>query len=186
MEDDSIKRIGIAKLNGTNYRTWAAIVQAVIEAKDVWEAVEPPVPEAKTPVKSTDDGTARSQDSLTSTVSPVDRVKDAKARTVILGYCGLEALSRILHLRTAREQWKALESAYLPLGRQQLSTALQRFYGYSPKSNVIVNSIVTELREAQRDIFDIDPLQKPTDESTTAILFNVLRSVNPSYGPITL
>ena len=187
MEDDSaIKRIGIAKLNGSNYRTWAAIVQAVIEAKDAWEAIEPSRPEAETPVKSTDDGTVKSEGSTDQKALPVDRVRDAKARTVILGYCGPEALSRILHLRTAKEQWKALERAYLPLGRQQLSTALQRFYGFSPKSNASVNSIVTELREAQMDIFNIDPAQKPTDESTTAILFNALRSVNPAYGPITL
>jgi len=99
MEDDSaIKRAGIAKLNGTNYRTWAAIVQAVIEAKDAWEAIEPPGLEAETPVRDTDDGIA------TSKVPLPDRVRDAKARTVIMGYCGPEALSRILHLRTAKEQ----------------------------------------------------------------------------------
>ena len=103
-----------------------------------------------------------------------------------MGYCGPEALSRILHLQTAKEQWKTLERAYLPLGRQQLSTALQRFYGFTPKSNASVNSIVTKLRESQIDIFNIDPLQKPTDESMTVILFNALRSVNPSYGSITL
>ena len=159
MEDDStIKRVGIAKLNGSNYRTWAAIAKAVIEAKDAWEAIEPPRPEAETPVKSTDDGTASSEVTDHKT-TPADRVKDAKARTVIMGYCGPEALSRILHLQTAREQWKTLERAYLPLGRQQLSTALQRFYGFTPKSNVSVNSIVTELRESQMDIFNIDPLQ---------------------------
>ncbi len=36
------------------------------------------------------------------------------------------------------------------------------------------------------DIFNMDPLQKPTDESTTALLFNALWSVNPTYRPITL
>lgn len=188
MEDDSaIKKVGIAKLNGVNYRPWAAIAKAVIEAKDAWEAVEPSGPEAETPVRDTDDGTAGPSMGIELQVPlPVDRIKDAKARTIIMGYCGPEALSRILHLRTAREQWKELERAYLPLGRQQLSTALQRFYGFTPKSNASVNAIVTELREAQMDIFSIDPLQKPTDESTTVILFNALRSVNPAYGPITL
>jgi hypothetical protein len=35
MEDDSvIKKAGITKLNGLNYRTWAVIIKAVIEAKD--------------------------------------------------------------------------------------------------------------------------------------------------------
>jgi hypothetical protein len=118
--------------------------------------------------------------------TPVDKIKDAKARTVIMGYCGQEALSRILHLETAREQWKELERAYQPLGRQQLSSALQRFYRYTPMPNMSVNSIVTILRQARMDIFNIDANQKPTDESTIVILFNALRSISPAYGPITL
>jgi hypothetical protein len=129
MEDDStIRKAGIAKLNGSNYRTWAAITRAVIEAKDAWDAIEPPAPEAKTSViKGTDDGTAegkKAAESSGATDTKVDRVMDAKARTVIMGYCGPEALSRILHLRTAKEQWETLERSYLPTGRQQLSIAL--------------------------------------------------------------
>jgi hypothetical protein len=129
MEDDStIRKAGIAKLNGSNYRTWAAITRAVIEAKDAWDAIEPPALEAKTSViKGTDDGIAegkKAAESSGATDTKVDRVMDAKARTVIMGYCGPEALSRILHLRTAKEQWETLERSYLPTGRQQLSTAL--------------------------------------------------------------
>ena len=162
MEDDStIKKIGIAKLNGSNYRTWAAITRAVIEAKDAWDAIELPGPEAETSVKSTGDGTVKGKvvESKGVTDTKVNRVMDAKARTVIMGYCGPEALSRILHLRTAKEQWEALERFYLPTGRQQLSTALQKFYGFTPKPNTSVNSIVTSLREARIDIFNIDPVQ---------------------------
>jgi hypothetical protein len=103
-----------------------------------------------------------------------------------MDYCCQEALSRILHLQTAREQWKELERAYQPLGRRQLSSAPQRFYGYTPMPNASVNSIVTILRQARMDNFNIDANQKPTDESTTVILFNSLRSINPTYGPITL
>jgi hypothetical protein len=108
MEDDStIRKAGIAKLNGSNYRTWAAITRAVIEAKDAWDAIEPPAPEAKTSViKGIDDGTAEGKKAAESSGAidtKVDRVMDAKARTVIIGYCGPEALSRILYLRTAKE-----------------------------------------------------------------------------------
>ena len=106
MEDDStIKRAGIAKLNSTNYRTWAAITRAVIEAKDAWDTIELPDPEAETSVKDTGDRTEKGKATESSkTKEPVvDRVKDAKARTVILGYCRPEALSRILYLRTTRE-----------------------------------------------------------------------------------
>ena len=105
MEDDSaIKKAGIAKLNGSNYRTWAAIARAVIEAKDAWDAIEPPSLRVETPVL-TDDGTAGGQATKTKTTveAKLDRVMDTKARTVIMGYCGQEALSRILHLRTAKE-----------------------------------------------------------------------------------
>jgi len=160
MEDDSaIRKAGITKLNGSsNYRTWAAIIQAVIEAKDAWEAIEPSAPEAETSVEATDVGTAKPKGVTDRKLSSTERVRDAKARAVILGYCGPEALTRILYLQTAKEQWETLAKAYLPLGRQQLSTALQRFYGFSAKLNASVNSIITELREAQMDIFNINSL----------------------------
>ncbi|KAG4435079.1 hypothetical protein IFR05_009438 [Cadophora sp. M221] len=127
MEDDlAIKKARIAKLNGSNYRTWAAIARAVIEAKDAWDAIELPGLKAETLVGSTDNGTAerKAAESSRATDMKVNRVIDAKARIVIMRYCGPEALSRILHLRTAKEQWKALEHAYLPTSRQQLFTAL--------------------------------------------------------------
>jgi len=55
MEDDTaIKKVGIAKLNSSNYRTWATITKAVIEAKDAWDAIEQPELEAETSVKETD------------------------------------------------------------------------------------------------------------------------------------
>ena len=82
----------------------------MIEAKKAWNIIESPNPEAETSIKITDDKTAR--------------IKDAKTRTIIIGYCGQEALSRIFYLRTAKKQWEELERSYLPLGRQQLSTAL--------------------------------------------------------------
>ena len=133
MEDDSaIKKAGTAKMNGSNYRTWAAITRTVIEAKDAWEAIEPmPAPKAEAPVEDTDDVKASPGKATESKAPAVDRVRDAKARTVIMGYCGQEALSRILHLRTAKEQWEELERAYLPLGRQQLSTKFTQFYGFT-------------------------------------------------------
>ncbi|KAG4428796.1 hypothetical protein IFR05_015722 [Cadophora sp. M221] len=87
MEDDStIKKVGIAKLNSSNYRTWAAITKAVIEAKDAWDAIEPPGLEAETSVKSTGDGTAegKAAESSGALDTKVNRVMDAKARTVIM------------------------------------------------------------------------------------------------------
>ncbi len=41
MEDNSvIKKVRIAKLNGSNYRTWAAITRAIIKVKDAWDAIK--------------------------------------------------------------------------------------------------------------------------------------------------
>ena len=78
----------------------------MIEAKDAWDAIELLGLEAETSVKSTGDGTAEGKavESSGATDTKVNRVMDAKARTVIIGYYGPEALSRILHLRTAKEQ----------------------------------------------------------------------------------
>ncbi len=53
----------------------------------------------------------------TTVEAKLDQVMDAKARTVIIEYCRQEALSRILYLRTTKEQWETLERAYLPTGR---------------------------------------------------------------------
>jgi hypothetical protein len=33
-DESSMRKVGIAKLNGTNYRPWAVIVKALIEAKE--------------------------------------------------------------------------------------------------------------------------------------------------------
>jgi hypothetical protein len=101
MEDDStIKKVGITKLNGSNYRIWTAITRAVIEAKDTWDTIEQPAPEAKMSEKSTDNRIVKEKAVVT---SKTDRVMDTKARTVIMGYYGQEALSKILYLRTAKE-----------------------------------------------------------------------------------
>ena len=50
--------------------------------------------------KSTDNGIVEEKVVVT---SKTDCVMDVKARTVIIGYCGQEALSKILYLWTAKE-----------------------------------------------------------------------------------
>jgi hypothetical protein len=72
----------------------------VIKAKDAWDAIKQPALEAKTPIKSTDDGTVKDKAAV---ISKANRVIDAKARTVIIGYYRQEALSKILYLRTVKE-----------------------------------------------------------------------------------
>jgi len=72
----------------------------VIKAKDMWNTVEQPDLEAEAFAGAADNGTAKGK----AVESKINRVIDANARTVIIGYCGLEALWRILYLRTAKEQ----------------------------------------------------------------------------------
>jgi hypothetical protein len=50
--------------------------------------------------KSTDNGIVEEKVIVT---SKTNCVMDVKTRTVIMGYCEQEALSKILHLRTAKE-----------------------------------------------------------------------------------
>jgi hypothetical protein len=84
MEDESaIKRVGFKKLDGTNYRMWAAMAKAVIEAKDAWEAIETSVPMATASVREdrTGDGTAAQsekepKEELKSV--PVDKIKERR------------------------------------------------------------------------------------------------------------
>ena len=90
----AIKKAGITKLNGSNYRTWAAITRAIIEAKDTWDTIELLGPEAETPIEDIDD---RIADRKAADIK-VNCIIDTKTRTVIIGYCGPEALSRILYL----------------------------------------------------------------------------------------
>jgi hypothetical protein len=77
----------------------------VIKAKDAWDAIKLLSLEAETFVKSTGDRIAKGKvvESSRATNTKVNRVIDAKARTVIIRYYKPEALSKILYLRTARE-----------------------------------------------------------------------------------
>jgi hypothetical protein len=70
------------------------MVKAMIEVQDAWEAIEPPVPIATASVEEvpTGDGiAAQSKEEPKKELKeepksvPVDKIKDAKARTVIMG-----------------------------------------------------------------------------------------------------
>ena len=101
MEDDStIKKVGITKLNGSNYRTWVAITRIVIKVKDTWDIIEQPVPEAKMSKKSTDNRIVKEKAVIT---SKTDRIMDTKTRTVIIEYYRQEILFKIFYLRTIKE-----------------------------------------------------------------------------------
>ena len=120
MEDDlAIKKARITKLNSLNYKIQATITKAVIKAKDMQDTIKLSDLEAEMSVKSMDNGIIEGKvaESGGATDTKINCVMDAKARTVIIGYCGPEALSRILYLQTAKKQQEILEHVYFPMDR---------------------------------------------------------------------
>ena len=102
MEDFSSS---ITELSCTNRLTWFAIVKTMNEAEGGGEVIETLNLEGMSDLEKEE---ARN-----------DRVQDAQVRLMIMTSCGPEALSRILHLQAAREQWEAPEAACSPLEEQQ-------------------------------------------------------------------
>ena len=100
-----IKKIRITKLNGLNYKTWAIITRVMIKAKDTWDIIKLLGLEAEIFIKSMGNRIVKGKviESKGVTDTKVNRVMNAKARTVIMGYCGLEALSKILYLWIIKE-----------------------------------------------------------------------------------
>jgi len=163
-------------LDKTNYRVWSVMTKAAIEAKEAWEVIDPsyglPADEKEEEDKD---------------VTPKDlRKKDAVARLIILDAAGDEGRLRILHCTTAKEQWEELKRWKNPLGREQLSAALGRFYGYTPPSKPTVGLIVNELRTAWLDIETVDPLQTPSVEVRILSLYKAVRTIDPEYNSVIL
>ena len=101
MENDStIKKVGIAKLNGLNYRIWIVITRIVIEVKDTWDTIKQSIPETEMPVKSTDNRIVKDKVIV---ISKTNCIMDVKARIVIIGYYRQEILSKIFYLQTIKE-----------------------------------------------------------------------------------
>ena len=101
MEDDStIKKIGIIKLNGSNYRIWIMIIRVMIEVKDMWDTIKQPVPETEMSVKSIDNGIVKDKVIV---ISKTDCIMDIKTRIVIIEYYKQEVLFKIFYLRIIKE-----------------------------------------------------------------------------------
>ena len=71
----------------------------MIKAKDTWDSIVLVEPEAETSAGAASNRIVKGK----AAKLKINRIIDAKARTVIIGYYRLEALSRILYLRTAKE-----------------------------------------------------------------------------------
>jgi hypothetical protein len=174
MEDFSIEKPRIAKLTGLNYRPWSVQVQRLLVAQGLWDVVSQGIKGAKEPESSA--------------VTPEQIVKDAKASTLIMGYCAQGTLQHILLLNTAKEQWDALKALYQPLGFQQLGTKLRAFTSYTPPKDPTpsITTVATDLTTLQAEIGDIDPKERPSDNAKIAVFLRAVRALDPRFDPLIL
>jgi hypothetical protein len=121
-------------------------------------------------------------------ITPEEEVKDAKASTLIMGYCAQGTLQYILLLETAKEQWEALKALYQPLGLQQLGTKLRAFTSYTPPkdSTPTITTIATDLTTLQAEIGDIDPKERPLENAKIAVFLRAVRALDPRFDPLIL
>jgi hypothetical protein len=172
MEDFSIEKPRIAKLTGPNYRPWSVQVQRLLVAQGLWDVVLQGPKDTKEPEASA--------------VTPEQIVKDAKASSLIMGFCAQGTLQHILLLNTAKEQWEALKALYQPLGLQQLGTKLRAFTSYSPPNDSTVTTVATELTTLQAEIGDIDPKERPSENAKIAVFLRAIRALDPRFEPLIL
>ena len=182
MEDFSIEKPRIAKLTGLNYRPWSVQVQRLLVAQSLWDVVlQGPEDTKKPEQKETEQSTEPKDPERTA-------VKDAKASTLIMGYCAQGTLQYILLLETAKEQWEALKTLYQPLGLQQLGTKLRAFTSYIPPkdSAPTVTTVATDLTTLQAEIGDIDPKERPSENAKIAVFLRAVRALDPRFDPLIL
>lgn len=182
--DDNKPRI--SKLTGVNYRTWEIQVSRLLKAQGLYGAINGKFAQVlKNAVanKTAQDSAASdgNDDATTETM-----VLDAKASTLIMGFCSQRPLDHIISLELAQEQWDKLRALYAPLGLQQLDTKTQGFINYIPRQNATIASISTELDTLQSEIEVISADERPSDTMKLTILYRAVRSLDTMYDPIVL
>ena len=176
----------ISKLTGVNYRTWEIQVSRLLKAQGLYGAINGKfakvLKNAATKETVQDSATGDgSDDAITETM-----VLDAKASTLIMGFCSQRPLDHIISLELAQEQWDKLRALYAPLGLQQLDTKTQSFINYIPSQNATIASISTELDILQSEIGGISADERPSDTMKLTILYRAVRSLDTMYDPIVL
>ena len=143
MEDNySVEKIRIQKLSGPNYRSWMIQLQRLLIGKSLWNVVRYGVSESGAATTLEAEGSGKSPEG-TGTTDGYTEVDDAKASTMIMGFCTSNALQHVLLLSTAKEQWDTLKKLYAPLGLQQLSAKIQAFTSYKAPNGAKIAEIVT-------------------------------------------
>ncbi|XP_022008439.1 uncharacterized protein LOC110907823 [Helianthus annuus] len=83
------------KLTSTNYNTWTVMMEAILDAQELWEAVDPVTGDA------------------------VDAKKNKVARAIIYSALPENILSQVATTRSARDIWEALRVRFLGADRVQ-------------------------------------------------------------------
>ncbi|XP_076936785.1 uncharacterized protein LOC143604079 [Bidens hawaiensis] len=90
----------VPKLNGTNYITWAIVVEVILDDQDLWEVVQP------------EEGTV------------IDAKKNKTARSFLFQVVDGYILLQISQYKNARDIWTALKARYVGVERFQKARLL--------------------------------------------------------------
>ena len=195
MSDDKTPKI--PKLIGSsNYRLWAEEVKSYLEARGLLDLVlgierrpgesrntrSSAAASASTssnpqePVSVTTDGNTE-----TLTVSELWRRKNARAKTIIMGYCNPTMKNKIIDLPTAQEQWEVLKNDCRPSDDTSMSTYLDRFHCYEPQKGATIDSISNDLRDLQSAMVATDKTEAPSDKAKIRALLRAVRKLDSRF-----
>ena len=195
MSDDKTPKI--PKLIGSsNYRLWAEEVKSYLEARGLLDLVlgierrpgesrntrSSAAASASTssnpqePVSVTTDGNTE-----TLTVSELWRRKNARAKTIIMGYCNPTMKNKIIDLPTAQEQWEVLKNDCRPSDDTSMSIYLDRFHCYEPQKGATIDSISNDLRDLQSPMVATDKTEAPSDKAKIRALLRAVRKLDSRF-----
>src|SRR5579862_2786215 len=186
MSDDKAPKI--PKLIGpSNYRLWAEEVKSYLEARGLLDLVlgddRRPGDSRNTRSQSNQEPVSVTTDGNTETVSVMElwRRKNARARTIIMGYCSATMKNKIIDLATAEEQWDVLKDDCRPSNDISISTYLDQFHCYEPRKDATIDSISNDLRDLHSAIFAADEKEAPTEKAKTRALLRAVRKLDSRF-----
>jgi hypothetical protein len=104
------------QFNGTNYDFWAVKMETILIAFDLWDVIEAVIQSHQSPevaIGSGDEESEAEQTTLrTSTTSREDKIKNAKALSLIQGALTDDLFPRIRNEKTAKGAWDILSREF--------------------------------------------------------------------------
>lgn len=176
----------ISKLTGVNYRTWEIQVSRILKAQGLYGAINGKFTKILKNLETQDTVQDSATDDGSDDAATRIMILDAKASTLIMGFCSQGPLDHIISLETAQQQWEKLKALYAPLGLQQLDSKTQTFINYKPRQGAAIATISTELSTLQSEIGAISDDERPSDTMKLSILYRAVRTLNTMYDPIVL